>query len=207
MTIDYGGILILTGVTHEHITFERLERLYLGSFIPYWGFTCPRLRHVAMETCSELGSENLTRSRHLYSLLIRGPHIQTSLDVRQFSHLRVFGVSEAQLARGDVVSLDRDHPLEHFWLFAALTPRGSGPFWPFSGILETFPGVSGINVDFSWTSITCRWRTEEFRRMKLPRIGLTMKSPTYDDRTLVFERVATVAKDGLLKKVWGKVRR
>jgi hypothetical protein len=205
---DYGGSLFLTRLTHEDVTFERLEILYLGGLIPYWGFNLPRLRHVSIETCSELGLEKLTRSPHLESLLIRDPRFQMSLDVGPFSHLRVLGVSEGQLARGDVVSLDRDHPLEHFWLFASVTPKGRGPFWPFSGILEILPGVSRITVDLSWTGVARRrQRTEEFQRMKLANIGLSMRPPTYGDRTLIIERLTTVAKDGILKKVWGKVLR
>jgi hypothetical protein len=106
-----GNGLLPIGLANEDVTFERLEILYIGGAIPYWGLAFPRLRRASIATCSSLVGENLNRSAHLDSLLIRNPWIPMSLDVSSYSHLRFLGMDEVHLERSNLVPLDTDHPL------------------------------------------------------------------------------------------------
>jgi hypothetical protein len=204
-----GDGLLPVGLMDEDVTLERLEILYLGGAIPYWGLNLPRLRYASIATCSKLAGANLKRSPHLDSLFVRNPWIPMSLDVGSYSHLRLLGLDEVHLARTNLVLLDDDHPLEHFWLFMAGKPRGEGRYWPFDWILERLPRISRITIDFLLVDVEAlRRRTEEFRRMKLAYIGLSIMQPVHDSRILDIERVANVtADDGILSKVWRMMRR
>lgn len=200
-----GNGQLPTGLFDEDVTFENLEILYLGGAIPYWGLTLPRLKHASIVICSQPVGENLSRSPYLESLLIRNYWMPVNLDVRPYSHLRFLGMDEVHLPKSSVVLRDADHPVEHFWLFAANTPREPGPYWPFDWIVESLPGISRITIDFLLVDVEAvRQRTKEFRRMKLVFIGLSMMPPTDDNRILNIEPVASVAvEDG----IWSKVRR
>jgi hypothetical protein len=94
------------------------------------------------------------------------------------------------------VPLGCDHPLERLWLISYAFPEdyaSYGECGPFKKILEMIPEISQIVVDLS--SAPMQWRKkciDEFGRMKLDCIGMTMIPYVYGDHILVFERASVV---------------
>jgi hypothetical protein len=188
----------------EVATLENVEILYLGGTIIYSGCYFPRLRHASIAKGGHFARaqlEVLGISPHLESLLVYTTGPMINLDARLFPCLKLLGVMDHRLTQ--VVPLNSNHVLEHLWIFwGGFT--GSGGIY---GVQEKLPGISRITVDLSlMTAERRRQRTKEFRRMNLTSIGLSIRRPTYDNPIIEIER-ATSAKDGILNKVWGMMRR
>jgi hypothetical protein len=210
LTIEYSGdgTLYLNELNDEEVTFERLEILYLGRGIAFWGLSIPHARHVSLDTCSDVELEKLKRSPNLESLLIRSLSRQVgSIDLRSCPHLKLLGFREER--RRDVAPLGHEHALEHVWLFGADPGqfRNYGDPRLIEDLKEQFPGSLRFTIDLSSVPWTRTVRNEELRKRKLASIELFMRPPMYEDDPIINIEYAPVAKDGILKQVWKKLRR
>jgi hypothetical protein len=187
------GLLMLEGGTDKVVTFERLEILYFGTGTIWKGCRFPRLRHASLETVWNTSSLEILRySSRLECLLIRSLCPPIIVDVESFSRLHVLSIQEDRLHA--VAPLDRDHPLEHLWLYLAnisMEPR------LIEMILDKVPGISRITMDTSSLSRDNRMRRiQEFEETKFSSFGMTLRPIQQGDSLLVVERSATVVKVG-----------
>jgi hypothetical protein len=188
----------------ESIYLERLEIMYFSSAVTYSGCRFPRLRQASVWGCTLSELEILTSSPHLESLLIRA-YLDgfSNVDVTSCSRLKLLGFPYNLLT--GVAPLGFNHPVEHIWLYCTFSLSNPELFkW----LSRTVPNITRITVEFSDLQFY-KSRMEDLRRIDLDSFRLLTRSPAHSDRLLVFERerLAAGVTSGLLRKVWGKMRR
>ena len=196
ITVDQGhyGCLILSEMVWEPVTFERMETLHLEGSIMYSGCHFPRLRHASIFSTDRFLTTHLLKlSPHIESLVAGPTWRGQPIDAGSFSRLRSLGIPKSWLQ--EVVPLDRYHPLECLWLLSCDVPDDYGEYGPFKEILEKAPGISQIIVDLS----SPPWKRpkpciDEFRRMNMDSIGLSVIPSAYGDHILVCRRSNAVVK-------------
>ena len=207
ITVDHAHYwcLTLSEMVWNVVTFEMMETLYLEGTIEYSGCHFPRLRHASITSTDRFSSTKLIEpAPHLECLIACPNWPDQPINTRSFSHLRSLGIPNSRLH--DILPLGRHHPLERLWLVSYAIPDDYREYGPFKEVLKNMPGISQIIVDLS--SVTGKRRKpsiDDFQRMKLDSIGLSIVPSAYDDHILVIKQFST-AKDGVLKRVWSQMR-
>jgi len=207
ITVDHAhyGCLILSEIAWEVVEFETVETLHLEGTIEYSGCHFPRLRHASIVSTDRFSATHLLKlSPHLESLVASPNWPHQPINAGSFSRLRSLGIPNSRL--GEVVPLDSRHPLERLWILSHAFPDDYGEHGPFKEILRRIPGIFQITIDLSLAPGKRRKPfIDDFRRMNLDSIGLSMIPSAYDDHIVVIKQSNTI-KYGILKRVWGQMR-
>jgi hypothetical protein len=145
----------------------------------------PRLRNASIGKCSQKELEILTSSPHLESLLIRSFY-DGPINVRWFSRLKLLGIHVRLCSY--VSPPERDHPLEHVWIFIYGRLEN---YRAVMGLLKRLPRISRVTVELS-SSISEQGRTratQALQELNFSSMGMNMRPPVHGDNILVIERL------------------
>jgi hypothetical protein len=179
------GYVTLIERSEGIVTFQWLEALYLDGSIRYAKCLFPRLRQASVRSCSQSELEILTASPYLESLFIHSFY-KRRIDLNSCWRLKLLGVPMALCY--ELISPERDHPLDHLWVFY---PDQTAQYGLIKQLLERFPGISRVTIDLSSVFISEQWRTQVtqgFQSVDFASIGMNVRPRVHGDSLLVIER-------------------